>query len=251
MWAALSPYDWNAILPQEFCTSKPVPTTPVLQLEEMKLSSVTKQSKWPVVDDLEISASQANARQERARAKYEKSCQLLVELQAGVEHLYEKLTSALSSHVRLSRARRSVNAENRLAGNASFRLREQRREFAACPAKTVHRFTLKGKLTVACRIGRGATGDCRFPLSTASGPEISVFSDCFVLPSTTSNRSQGNHFPPSHTRFRCYGRQEETCLQIYPRPGLLLAKSLARVPAVAQTRTPGWLCEVPVSDMIH
>lgn len=65
----------------------------------MKLSSVTKQSKWPVVDDLEISASQANARQERARAKYEKSCQLLVELQAGVEHLYEKLTSALSSHV--------------------------------------------------------------------------------------------------------------------------------------------------------
>ncbi|KYK66711.1 hypothetical protein TGPRC2_282030 [Toxoplasma gondii TgCatPRC2] len=72
------------------------------ELEEMKLSSVTKQSKWPVVDDLEISACQANARHERARSKYEKNCQLLVELQAGLEHLYEKLmsTTQTNPHVR-------------------------------------------------------------------------------------------------------------------------------------------------------
>ncbi|PFH31257.1 hypothetical protein BESB_031310 [Besnoitia besnoiti] len=78
------------------------------ELEETKLSSVTKQSKWPVVDDLEISAAQANARHERARAKYEKSCQLLVELQAGLEHLYEKLMSATNAHPHPSREMRAA-----------------------------------------------------------------------------------------------------------------------------------------------
>ncbi|KEP61756.1 UNVERIFIED_CONTAM: hypothetical protein HHA_282030 [Hammondia hammondi] len=73
------------------------------ELEEMKLSSVTKQSKWPVVDDLEISASQANARHERARSKYENNCQLLVELQAGLEHLYEKLMSTTQTNPHLRR----------------------------------------------------------------------------------------------------------------------------------------------------
>ncbi|CBZ52581.1 conserved hypothetical protein [Neospora caninum Liverpool] len=78
------------------------------ELEEMKLSSVTKQSKWPVVDDLEISASQANARHERARSKYEKNCQLLVELQAGVEHLYEKLMSTTQTNPQLRREASAV-----------------------------------------------------------------------------------------------------------------------------------------------
>merc|ERR1712070_652681 len=63
------------------------------RVEEIKFSGNVASGTRRLVDDFETLLSEANSKCERNKAKYERIAKVLVNVKAGVQHLYERLES--------------------------------------------------------------------------------------------------------------------------------------------------------------
>merc|ERR1711959_368326 len=67
------------------------------RVEEIKFSGNVASGTRRLVDDFETLLSEANSKCERNKAKYERIAKVLVNVKAGVQHLYERLDSVPAS----------------------------------------------------------------------------------------------------------------------------------------------------------